>query len=163
MDVRSLIAQQKAALESPPSAKVDVVYGGELVTVEVTKLIGGEWQALADAHPPRSGTTDVGVFYNQATLPAAYPADQITFAGEKVTTEMWQEIYATMDAVHRNNIGAVMYGVNQHDVKKELVTLGKARQGQASVSPENSASRPAASKGGSRRKSPRTSTTKNAG
>ena len=152
MDVQALIAAQKAAIESPPSAPVDVVYGGEIVTVEITKMLGGEWQALADAHPPRVGTTDVGVYYNQVTLPAAYPAAHIRFGGEPVDADTWQEIYATMDAVHRNNVGAVMYGVNQHDVKKELAALGKVRRGQPSKSPENSASPLGGSKGGKRRK-----------
>lgn len=161
MNVQELIAKQRAELAEDKAESVDVVLGGELVAVTVKKLLPDDWQMLVAVHPPRKGATgDANVGYDQASLPRDYPATHIEVAGQPVDDATWADLWAVLDSVHRNNVGSVIWGVNYYAAIKELRELGKAAAGQASSSPAPSGSRPVASKGGSRRKSPATTTRK---
>lgn len=169
MDLKALIAEQKAEIESVKTESVDVVLGKERVTVEVARLLPDDWQQLVAEHPPRklAGKTlmvhsDSSIGYDQNGLPRDYPAEKIRVGGETVDQETWREIYTVLNTVHRNNVGTVIWGLNVFDAVQELQELGKAVAGLSSASHANRESRRAASKGGSRRKSPATTPQKDA-
>lgn len=161
MSLQDLINKQRAELAQDKTGDVEIVLGGELVQVTVTKLMPDEWQQLVAVHPPRpTATGDANIGYDQAALPRDYPADRITVAGENVDTATWQELWSVLETAHRNNVGTLMWGLNHYAAIKELRELGKAAAGQPSSSPAPSGSRPAASKAGSPRKSRATTTRK---
>lgn len=161
MNVQELIEKQRAELSQEKAERVEIALGGELVEVKVKKLMPDVWQELVAVHPPRKGATgDANVGYDQGSLPRDYPTTHLLVAGEPVDGETWASLWAVLDSVHRNSVGAVIWGVNYYAAVKELRELGKAAAGQASSSPATSGSRPAASKAGSRRKSPATTTRK---
>ena len=152
MTIRDLIAAEKAKLEAAAPRELDVVLGGSLVKVAVSRLRGDEWMALTAEHPPRTGTVDEAVGYNQATLPAAYPAGRVTVDGETVDQDTWKELYGVLEPVHRVNIANVMWGLNVYEAIKEFKALGKAGAGKPSRSPARKGSPRAAGTGGSPRK-----------
>ena len=153
VDLHALIAKQRDVLAKTKKASVDVVLAGVLVAVEVTKLHPDQWQALVVDHPPRATAAgDAVVGYDEHGLPRDYPAEKISVGGEPVDQETWQEIYAVLEGVHRNNVGNLIWGLNVYQVLQELKTLGKAAAGRRSSSPANRESRRAASKAGSRAK-----------
>ncbi|MEV8023399.1 hypothetical protein [Microbacterium sp. NPDC080220] len=161
MNVKELIEKQRAEVAQEKTQTAQIVYGGELVEVEVVKLLPDDWQQLVAKCPPRTAHPgDANIGYDQAQLPRLYPADKIRFGGEVIDQDTWEEIWKPMDSVHRNNIGTVIWGLNHYAAVKELRELGKAAAGQPSSSPARSGSRPAASKGGSPRKSRATTTRK---
>jgi hypothetical protein len=150
MNIDDLIARQRAEVESVKSDEVDVVAGGELVTVVVQKLRPDDWQALVASHPPRTGVVaDGNVGYDQDALPRAYPAARLTVAGEQVSSEQWAQFFGVLEPVHRNNVHTLIWGVNVFTAVKELQALGKAKAGRPLSSPANRESRRAASKAGS--------------
>jgi len=153
MDLKALIAKQREALAEVKTKTLEVVLGGEAVEVVVAKVSPDEWQELASSHPPRrTNTGDHSIGYDQYALPRDYPAGRITVGGEPVDQEEWAEIYSVLEAVHRNSIGSLIWGLNVYDVMQELQRLGKAEAGRQSASPANRESRRAASKAGSRAK-----------
>jgi len=153
MDLKALVAKQRDALADLKTKTVEVVLGGEAVEVVLAKVSPDEWQELAADHPPRkTNTGDHSIGYDQYALPRDYPADRITVGGEAVDQEQWAEIYSVLEAVHRNSIGSLIWGLNVLDVMEELQRLGKAAAGRRSASPANRESRRAASKGASRQK-----------
>lgn len=159
--LQALIAKQRAVLEKPKTAEVNVALAGQLVPVEITKLMPDDWQALVGQNPVRSNVrSDANVGFDQDKLPRAYPADKIKVGGEQVDEETWRAMYAVLDVAHRNAVSTLMWGQNVYEAIMELRDLGKAVAGQSSGSPANRASRRAASKGGSPRKSPSTTTPK---
>ena len=162
VDMKALIAQHKANLSEAKPVIVNVEIAGELVEVGITPILGDGWQDLAGRFPPRSKTTDDSLGFNQKDLPSEYPVAHLTVAGESVDAETWAEFYGVLASPSRNSLVSVMWGVNVLDPMNLLKALGKAKAGGSSDSPANLASRRAASKGGSRPKSPSSSTTKKA-
>lgn len=158
-ELKALIAEQRAVLEKPRTAEVTVAMAGRLVPVEITKLMPDDWQALVGQNPVRSNVkSDSNVGFDQDKLPRAYPADKIKVDGEPVDEETWRDMYAVLEVAHRNAVSTLMWGQNVYEAIMELRDLGKVAAGRSSGSPANRASRRAASKGGSPRKSPATTT-----
>ena len=152
-NLKDLIARQRAEVEAPKSLPVNVALGGELVEVEISRLLPDDWDALVLAHPPRATSrSDAKIGYDQRALPRNYPASHIRVAGEPVDQETWVEVYASLRSVNKNNVGTLMWGLNIFDELKELQALGKAAAGRQSSSPANRESRRAASKAGNRAK-----------
>lgn len=162
VDVRALIAKQRAELDAAVPVLVEVELAGEVLTVGVRKLSGDDWQELVSKYPPRTGTTDDRVGFNQKDLPGGYPIEYLTVASEPIDADTWRDMYAVLTAPGRNALVATMWGENVMEPMKRLAE-GKAMAGGSSGSPANRASRRAASKGGSPRSSRATSTTKKAG
>lgn len=140
-DLKDLIARQRVEIERPKTDPVDVVLGGELVRVEVARLLPDAWQQLVAEHPPRTVESedrktmvhsDVNVGYDQKTLPRDYPADHITVNGSPVDAATWRDMFSVLNAVHQNNVHTVMWGLNVFDAIKELKALGKAKAGSPS-------------------------------
>lgn len=153
MDLKALIAQQRANIEATKTETVNVVLGEELVPVEVSRLLPDDWQSLVAAHPPRkTSKSDANIGYDQNGLPRDYPAEKIKVAGEPVSSDTWRELYAVLNSVNRNNVGTVIWGLNVYEAIQELQALGKAAADQQSASQGNRESRRAASKGGNPRK-----------
>lgn len=153
MDVKALIARQRAIIEAPKTDGLNVALGGELVPVEVARLMPDDWQLLVAAHPPRkSSRTDANIGYDQHGLCRSYPADRITVAGEPIDAETWADLWDSLNSVNKNNVHTLIWGLNVYDAIKELQELGKAAAGSPSSSPGNRASRRAGSKGGSPQK-----------
>ena len=162
IDVQALIEKQRVVMAERKSQSCGVVFGGELVTVELSKLRSDEWRDLVSKHPPRKGTTDSDAGFNPLTLPAAFPADSILFGDSVVTAESWENIFSLLEPGAQDEIAGMAYKLHVLDPYLKLVVLGKAALGGRSGSPVNRESRRVASKGGSQRKSRATSTTKKA-
>lgn len=153
MNVQELIARQRESLAEVKSKNSDVILGGEVVNVEISKVSPDEWQELAFAHPPRkTNSSDMNIGYDQFALPRDYPATHIKVGGEPVSQEDWADLYSVLEAVHRNTVGTLVWALNVYDVMSELQRLGKAAAGRQSASPANRESRRAASKAASRQK-----------
>lgn len=153
MDLKALIAQQRASVEATKTETVNVVLGRELVEVEISRLLPDDWQSLVAANPPRkTSKSDANIGYDQNGLPRNYPAAKIRVAGEPVSSDMWRELYEVLNSVNRNNVGTVIWGLNVYEAIQELQELGKAVADSQSASQGNRASRRVASKGGSPRK-----------
>ena len=162
IDVQALIEKQRAVVAERKSQSCGVEFGGELVTVELSKLRSDEWRDLVSKHPPRKGTTDADAGFNALTLPPAFPADSILFGDSVVTAESWESIFSLLEPGAQDEIAGIAYKLHVLDPYLKLVVLGKAALGGRSGSPVNRESRRVASKGGSQRKSRATSTTKKA-
>lgn len=148
MSLRDEIEAQKAKLEASEPIPVTVVLNGKKRVVSITRLYPPDWANLAAKHPPRSGSVDDGIGYNQETLPADYPAEKIQLDGEPIDEADWRDLYPVLEPVHRVNIGNVIWGVNVYQGIKEL-QAGKSGAGKRSSSPASKASRRGAGSGGS--------------
>lgn len=145
MDLKDLIAKQRVEIERPVTETVDVVLGGELVTVVFSRLLPDDWQQLVAEHPPRTlggdrprqVLSDGHVGYDQKALPRDYPVTHIAVAGEAVDVETWHALYDVLNTVHRENVHTVIWGLNVFDAIRELKSLGKAAAGSQSSSPAN--------------------------
>ena len=138
MDLKDLIARQRAKIEAPKSETVPVALGGELVEVEVLKLLPDAWQELVATHPPRkTARSDINMGYDQHALPRDYPASRVKVAGEDIDQATWAELWASLDSVNKKNVHAAMWGLNVYEAMQELQELGKAVAAQQSESPAN--------------------------
>lgn len=132
MNLKEKIAAQKARLENPPSQEVQVLVGGEVTSIVLTKLRPDEWVSLVALHPPRAGMpSDKQLGMNLDTLPSDYPVDRIKVDGEAVDKEMWADIWGPMESVHRGDISAAVWGVNVWTTIQEIRAVGKARAAQS--------------------------------
>ncbi|WP_315106373.1 hypothetical protein [uncultured Microbacterium sp.] len=129
MSIKDLIAKQRAELETVVEQDVDVVLGGELVTLTFSKALPDEWDTLMATNPPRQGVKgDAAIGYNAKAVSRVYP--NVSANGEKLDAETWGELFGVLDSVHRNNVEAVIWGINVNDALVQLVELGKARADQ---------------------------------
>lgn len=129
MTIKDLIAKQRAELEAVVEQDVDVVLGGELVTLTFSKALPDEWDALMAAHPPRQSVKgDAAIGYNAKAVSRAYP--KVAANGEKLDAETWGDLFGVLDSVHRNNVEVVIWGINVNDALVKLSDLGKARADQ---------------------------------
>lgn len=136
MDIKALIAKQRAELDVKKVVPVQVVLGGEKVTVEVGKLTPDVWDDLVSTCPPRPGVEgDAMVGYNPKRLASLYP--DISINGEPLSADDWADMYSVLDSAWRNNIEVTIWGVNVNESLQELRRLGKARSGKDSTSPES--------------------------
>jgi hypothetical protein len=127
--IKDLIARQRAELEASAQQSVDVVLGGELVTLTFDRAMPEEWDALMVVNPPRAGAkSDAAVGYNAKAVSKAYP--HVSADGEKLDAETWAELFDSLDSVNRNNVEIVVWGVNVNDALVKLRELGKARADQ---------------------------------
>lgn len=160
VDIKALIAKQKALLETPTTDTVNVHLAGELVAVEVARLLPVAWQELTGANPPRkNNAADTNVGYNQNGVPRGYPVDHLKVDGQDIDQETWSDLFDSLDVTNRHNVHTVMWGTNVYAGVSQLRALGKARADQQSASQGNRASRRGGSKAGSPPKSRRSSTT----
>lgn len=135
-DLKALIEKQREKLAEVVFQSVDVVVGGEKVTLDVEKLHPDEWDVLVAENPPRRGVdADNLVGYNPKAMTAAYP--RIRVGDELLSAETWRDLYGVLDSVWRNQIEVTIWGVNVNESLKVLRGLGKARAGRKSPSPAN--------------------------
>lgn len=128
LDVKALIAKQREKMAITKAWAVDVVCGGEKVTVGIDRCDPDTWDDLVAAHPPRPGVEgDATIGYNVKAVSAAYPG--VTLNGEAQTAADWAEFFSVLESVHRNNIGTVIWGANVNDPLQELRELGKSPAG----------------------------------
>lgn len=152
MSIQDLIAAEKASIEKIEPADQPVVIGGQQVMVTVTRVSPDAWANLTATHPPRPGSTDVPIGYNENTLPKDYPASHIKVEGEPVDQETWRDLYGALASVHRAAIGNAIWGRNVYPALEEMKRLGEAMAGEPSGSPARKGSRRAAGTGGNPRK-----------
>lgn len=127
--IKDLIAKQRAELEVSAQQEVDVVLGGELVTLAFDRALPEEWDALMIANPARpAAKSDAAVGYNAKAVSKAYP--HVTADGEKLDAETWADLFTSLDSVNRNNVEIAIWGVNINDALVKLRELGKARADQ---------------------------------
>lgn len=152
MSIQDLIAAEKARIEKIEPSEQPVVIGGQQVTVTVTRVAPDVWANLTATHPPRPGSTDVPIGYNENTIPKDYPVSHIAVDGEAVDQETWRDFYGALGSVHRAAIANTIWGQNVYPALKEMKELGEAMAGKPSGSPARKGSRRAAGTGGSPQK-----------
>lgn len=136
VDLKALIAKQRAKNSEVVSENVDIVLGGEKVTLTVERLHPDGWDALMLANPRRKGSeSDAEAGYNTKAVTLAYP--RLLLDGEALDREAVAEMYAELDSAWRNAIGIVIWGVNMNHALQEMRSLGKAPAGLRSPSPAN--------------------------
>lgn len=127
-DLKSLIEKQRAELAVVKSESVDVVVGGEKVTLTIEKLHPDVWDVLMMRSPARPGSeADGEVGYNTKAVTLAYP--RILRDGELLDAESVADLYSVLDSVWRNALGIIIWGVNVNGPLAELRALGKAPAG----------------------------------
>lgn len=130
MTLKEEIAAAKAAIDNAEPTELDVELLGKLKRVAIKPVLGGVWDALTVAHPPRPNVTmDKNAGYDTDSLPADYPVDKITVDGEIPAEEDWRELFHTLSSPNRNNIAMVLWGINRYEQEQILIALGKARMG----------------------------------
>lgn len=135
-DLKALIANQRAKNAVVVSDDVEIVVGGEKVTLTIERVHPDAWDALMLAFPPRAGSaSDSELGYNAKGVILNYP--RLLNDGEALDEEGIAELYSDLDSVWRNAIGIVIWGVNMNHALQEMRSLGKARAGQKSHSPAN--------------------------
>lgn len=135
-DLQKLIAKQREELGIVKEQHIDVVLGGEKVSVTLRKAQPEEWDALVALNPPRRGIeSDAMVGYNPKGVSRSYP--NVHVDGEPVDAETWADMYGVLDSVWKNNIETLIWGINVQEQLKQMHALGKARAGQSSPSPAN--------------------------
>jgi hypothetical protein len=127
-DIKALIAKQRAELEVENRSELDVVLGGEIVTLSIERVHPDVWDTLMGDNPPRAGVEGDSVMgYNPKGVSASYP--NVMVDGEVMDPETWAEMYSVLDSVHRNKVELVIWGINVNAVLQELQELGKGRAG----------------------------------
>lgn len=136
-DLKELAARQRAKMTEVVSDTVDVVLGGEKITLEVERLHPDDWDALMIANPARPGSkSDAEAGYNTKAVTLAYP--RLKLNGEALTADQIKnDLYADLESPWRNAIAIVIWGVNVNHALVEMRALGKASAGRKSPSPAN--------------------------
>lgn len=128
VDVKAAIAAQRAKLATVKQYDVTVVCGDEQVKVSLEKVSPEEWEALVNANPPRPGVEgDATIGYNPKGVAKDYPRVQLD--GELQDAETWAEFFEVLDALHKNNVGLVIWNANVYQLMQEMQELGKAQAG----------------------------------
>jgi hypothetical protein len=136
IDLKALIEKQRAELEVVKSESVDVVLGGEKVTLTVEKVHPDVWDGLMQRNPARPGSdSDVEAGYNTKGVTLAYP--RLLQDGEVLDEQTRADLVSVLDSTWRNALSIVIWGVNVNGPLSELRALGKARAGRKSPSPAN--------------------------
>ena len=135
-DLKSLIAKQRAKNAEVVSESVDIVLGGEKVTLTVERVHPDVWDDLMISNPRRTGSeSDAEAGYNTKAVTLAYP--RLLLDGEALSKDDVGEMYAELDSAWRNAIGIVIWGVNMNHALSEMRSVGKARAGRKSPLPAN--------------------------
>lgn len=130
MSLKDEIAKAKAAVENAEPTDLDVELNGKLKTLKFRPVLGGTWDDLVVAHPPRDGAEmDKRAGYNTDALPANYPVEKITVDDETPDEEDWRDLFHTLSSPNRHNIAMVLWGINRYEQEQTLIALGKARRG----------------------------------
>lgn len=136
IDLKALIEKQRAELEVVKSDDVDVVVGGERVTLTVEKVHPDVWDELTLRNPARPGSdADAELGYNAKGVTLAYP--RLLQDGEVLDADTRVGLLSVLDSTWRNALGIVIWGVNVNGPLAELRALGKAPAGRKSPSPAN--------------------------
>lgn len=136
IDLKALIEKQRAELEVVKSENVDVVVGGEKVTLTVEKVHPDVWDGLMMRNPARPGSdSDAEAGYNTKGVTLAYP--RLLQDGEVLDAATRADLVGVLDSTWRNALSIVIWGVNVNGPLAELRALGKAPAGRKSPSPAN--------------------------
>jgi hypothetical protein len=137
MDVKALIAQQKAAVDQVTPEDVPVTIGGRSLVVRIWPLATRAWRDLKAVCPPREGSTgDAGRGYNADAVAAAYPrvylvdGDDVTDPGED-----WPDLFDTLSDGDMANITAMMWAVHEFIPRGRVANAGKASAGSRKKKP----------------------------
>jgi len=164
-----LLAKREAEKAvGPESAKVQVVFGGELITLKFTEMSGMEWAAITAKNPPRlDAFVDRRYAYNvHAVCGEAAPVCGVYVDGEgevRWTAEQWALMLSELSGPDFGSICDIIFTLNQWNPEQRTEKLKKALIAGSTVkqnSLENSASVSSVSTGGNRRTRRSTSTKK---
>lgn len=129
VDVKALIEKQRAKLAVVKQQTLEVMLGGEKVTLTFDRALPDVWDGLMAANPPRRGNeADATVGYNTKAVSVAYPG--VALGDEVLDAGTWAELYDVLDSVHRNNIGVTIWGININESLREMQDAGKGSAGQ---------------------------------
>jgi hypothetical protein len=104
-DIKALIAKQRAELEVENRSELDVVLGGEIVTLSIERVHPDVWDTLMGDNPPRAGVEGDSVMgYNPKGVSASYP--NVMVDGEVMDPETWAEMYSVLDSRSNWSSGA---------------------------------------------------------
>lgn len=121
-NIDRLLAAVKDQYENPNWESVDVVLGGELVTIEAAHVWGTDWQEIEDKNPPVTAA-DRNSGFNRQALPRDYPASRLRVAGEPVDVETWQALFDLLEVPHQLSLSALMWGINVYEPEQDLIRL----------------------------------------
>lgn len=171
LSFEELLAKREAEkVSGPESAEVQVVFGGELITLRFTEMPGVEWATITSKNPPRLDALvdrrygyDVhAVCQDAAAISGVYVDDE----GEvRWTAEQWQQMLPELSGPDFGSVCDAIFSLNQWNPEKRTERLKKALIADSTVKQnlhENLGSVSDASPGGNRRTRRSTSTTKKA-
>lgn len=124
-----LIAQARAHIENNWT-DVDVILGGEIVTVSIGELWPDNWRDLT-AHNPAQADADKPYGYNRAAVARAYLTERIKLNAEPTDTDTWQAVWDLLEGDDPTNVQAVMWWehigepqeqLRQHRAERDKVT-----------------------------------------
>lgn len=141
LDLDALIAKGRAALDNVEPVDQEVLVAGEIVTIRLWPLAGGEWRNLTTVHPPRAKSVfDQNAGYNMDAVTRAYPkvyivdGDTVTNVTVPVDPEepehlRWHDIYDILDGPDMKNLASAVWGLNEYEHQKRVAAAGKALAG----------------------------------
>lgn len=96
--------------------------------MRVWPLSGVAWRDLIAKHPGRDGSTfDQQLGYNLDGVARDYPKVYLVVDGDvSNVSDRWSEIVDVLSGADINNLGFVVWGLNEFDPADRLVKAGKA-------------------------------------
>lgn len=105
------LAAVRAAHANPEWTAVEAILAGDPIRIEIAPVWGYQWQDLEAKHAPVHAE-DRNTGYNRRTLPRDYPADRLKVDGAHLDQDTWRELYDVLDPSQRDDVSALMWGIN---------------------------------------------------
>lgn len=127
--IDELIAKSKAS--DAETATVEVLVGGELVTLKFTELPGATWAGITLRNPPRVDVpVDLAKGYNlhAATQFAAAESGVLVDGGEeqKLTEDQWRGIWDALSGADFQSVIDVVWSLNEWAPSQRVDAAKKA-------------------------------------
>lgn len=113
-----LIAQARAHIENNWQ-DVDVILGGEIVTVSIGELWPDDWIRLS-RHNPAQNPADKPYGYDRSAVARAYLADRLKLNGEPTDADTWQAVWDLLEGDDHTNVEAVMWWEHIGEPQEQL-------------------------------------------
>lgn len=124
-------ALERARAGRPKSTLVPVAVDDELFQIEVRRLDGMDWAAIAAECPPGDEkSARLGYDTNKAALIACKRFSRLLDAdGVPVEEVEWDDLFAAISGVEIGAIAATWWALNMHDPNQRVAALKKALAG----------------------------------
>jgi len=154
-----LAKRESEKLAGTEKLDVQVVFGGELITLRFREMLGTEWAAITANNPPRlEALVDRRFGYNvHAVCQAAAPVSGVHVDGDsevKWSAEQWALFFPEISGPGFAEICDAIWGLNQWNPQQRVEKLKKALIADSTVkqnSHENSVSASSVSQAGNQK------------